>query len=833
MPKHSKRRYVGADLGLTSRDTPVVMREGRDDEREKEVSRPSRRDKSGLIKAQEDFTIQRRVQKVGRPGPKGAPYTGRHTTIPPRLAIEISDANDMFSRARPYPDSDIFVVLAILWSSLLIKQTRENALGPQPKKWKRLPPIADSVGILALLKLLIIPHNLPRKELVAYFNRFVEDEVQVSTVRNQLPPHYQYLVPHFRKRRVKHKAKSAQLNGSHGEVTGVDDHNHDFFGYILNTLRRVHQTNYPEELVEVEFMQRRDVFECTITVSGHSFVGCGLGRNKKAAKNNAARHFVSQLNGANGEFTGTDDHDCSICDRPLTRFHVNGQRKPNNYLLFLAGCAPQCAFNVCINCHAQSWSYRMAADLNLPIQEVQCPGCRSVTFVPEHVLPPYLSTITNPGVVSNQHNADINTRHSLDNWRRAVRLRAQPPVTPPTPRRMMSALPDHTADPYFNATPIPDDCPALRPLRPAGGNPGGANPPALVPNAAPNPPPAANPLVQLPVAAPVVPPIQLGPVINAPAPVVVNPAAPPGPAIPVLAAPVAPLNVGNPVPAVAVPPARPPRPAGVVPPAPAAPPAGPPQPAPRVLAPPVPGRIHVRKNYIDLFLIDDSYAITYVYVLSLLSALFYQRTVNVIPLVLGPICQRLGLQRCSSLLGIVLCVSIALVQHGVFGDFLASKFFVIENVLTSRSEVRYTIYSLAWVNFLHYVFIVKSAIQRILGSKLGALQEFGGDMLIGLPYWLSHDLVPIDPTYNGFRNVMYYADVAAAVKGARSSSLDSTGLVRYVEDTVQKEVIGVVGLDSTVLANTRFIVYQSIVAERLLDREHITSVVDTVSNLKW
>ena len=98
---------------------------------------------------------------------------------------------------------------------------------------------------------------------------------------------------------------------------------------------------------------------------------------------------------------------------------------------------------------------------------------------------------------------------------------------------------------------------------------------------------------------------------------------------------------------------------------------------------------------------------------------------------------------------------------------------------------------------------------------------------------MSGDLLPINPCYSGFRNVLFFEDVAAAVKAMRSSSLDSAGLVRYVEDSIQREIIGVVNIDQTILANTRFIVYQSIVAERLLDESHITNVVETVSNLKW
>jgi len=372
MPRHSKKKYIGADLQLTTSRGERFGRENVEDE--KYVPMKERRSKK--FRADSDFVIQARVPKQRGPGPAGPPYTGKHDTIPPSLRAEIDDANDQFSRNRPYPLDYICLFLRIFWSSLLIKQTRENALQANRRKWKRLPPITDSIGILSLLKLLVIPRGYSTDDLIAYTNRLIEDESKVTDLRRQMPDEYKYLVPHFKKRRVKLNAAQRKrrdaLNGANGEHTGVDDH--DPLGEILNTIRRDHSTSDPNSLVRIEFFSESGRFRCHITYGGETGVGYGI--SKKVAKACAATlllRLLDQLNGANGEHTGSDDVDCNICYRPLTRNVVPGRRKPNNYLFNLGGCNRQCAANMCIGCCAETYAANLTNNLDSAVHIIKCP----------------------------------------------------------------------------------------------------------------------------------------------------------------------------------------------------------------------------------------------------------------------------------------------------------------------------------------------------------------------------------------------------------------------------------------------------------------------------
>lgn len=799
MPKHSKKKFVNQDLQLTSAKGENFGREDEVDERFVTMKEKRRK----FFREEDDFVVETRGPKKGIPGPRKPPYMGNHTTIPPYLRIVIDDANDQFSRNRPYPLDYICVILSIFWSSLLIKQTRENAADPNRRKWKRLPAITDSVGVLSLLKLLAIPRGLGRKELVTYFNRYIEDVHVIDHIRQGMPQEYSYLVPHFHKRRTKINAaqkallaKSA-LNGHKGSHTGVDDH--DPLGCILNWLRKHRCTNTPELLVECEFQFDDGRFHCALSLD--NYVGHGSGLSKKVAKNQAAHRLFDELNGANGEYTGLDDVDCTICSRQLTRHSVLRQRKPNNYLFFLSGCRNVCTSNVCIACCAETYVLQLTNHPLQPRGQFCCTNCFQATMLPDdRVLHPYMRNAT------------------FANFQQRVQQRGG--VRPPVPqhRRPHPPAPLVGPDPGFDNTPVPAGDPSVRPrLHPAVAP---ANPPPLVP---------------IPVQA--IPNMPVGPLINGPAPVVVPPVVvPPGVIVPPVAVPAAPA--GAPLAPVMAPVGLPPHPVGVVvpPPAPvaAAVQVAPPAVAARVLLPPMMGRVHTKKNIFDLFLVSPGdYLFTLILIICVVSALYYQRVANVIPLVIGGSLHLIGGLKYGPISGIACTTLISLTQHSIFGEFLKYTLFIVETELLSRTEVVWTFRSLAYVNFLILLFGFWTTYTKVFSSRLGAIQEFNFSMTYGWPYFLSLDLLPVDPSFRGYRNVLFYSDVADAVKASRSSSLDSAGLVRYVEDSIQREVLGVVGLDDTILANTRFMVYQSIVAERLLDQSHITGVIETVSNLKW
>lgn len=859
-------------------------------QREEEVDEryvPMKERRRKFVRDEQDYVIGGpKIVKPGLPGPKKPPYTqSAHTKIYPSLRFEIEDANDQFSRNRPYPLDYICIILSIFWSSLLIKQARANAAipktNPEHRKWKRLPPITDSIGVLALLKLLAIPHGLPRVELITYFNRYIEDNDVIDWIRSEMPEPYRYLVPRFHKRRKRAPARiraanaaKAALNGDHGSFTGVDDH--DWMGQILNRLRASEGTTEPHLLLSIQFHSEGGQFHCTIEYNG--YVGRGVGINKKLAKHHAAGNLYSFLNGANGEYTGMDDVECTICTRALTRHTVPNRRKPSNYLFFLAGCHPVCPVNVCVACVAEAYVRKLEQDPGSQIGVVHCTGCfRTTNLANDLFLHPYMRDATFV-----KYQAEVQHRGG---------------VRPARPHhRFPHPLPGQP-DTGFCDVPVPPGCEAVRPRapRPAGG---AANPPPLIPipppvempamplgpvingpaPVAPVNPGAAAPLVPvavpaapqgIPVAPPALPNIPLAPNIFPGVGQVLGPVVPPAVAA-VIGANPAPFGVG-PVPLPVAPAPPPPRPAGVGGP-PANPPAaaGPGAPAapPRILAAPVTGRVHTRSSILDLFIIGQGHWLfTLILVIATCTSSFnhttyelptssgnstlfvdiatnvtsgkgiphhgYFRVLNLIPLVVGCVLHLHAGKHLGPSIGYAITSFSILIKHGVFGQVLKDALNLIEEILLSSDELQWAVRAVAWANLLYLIFHLWGVTSKAFSSRLGAIQEFDFKMTYGWPYWMSEDLLPIDPSYRGFRNVTFYGDVAAAVKASRSSSLDSAGLVRYVEDSVQREIIGVVGLDDTILANTRFMIYQSIVAERLLDRSHITNVLDSVSNLKW
>lgn len=246
-------------------------------------------------------------------------------------------------------------------------------------------------------------------------------------------------------------------------------------------------------------------------------------RSKILSKTSCVRAFIveSSLNGNNGSYTNTDDHNCSVCNTVLLE---RGGRYNHPHCPFLSrNC--RCVNYTCLQCVATHHVTRVADANNngvpVPLCDITCATCRQVT----HCSPAfYIKYYCVPGLPVPQQLATLTNFLQRVNQLQTL---AQPPMNPREHAKFVNA---------FNWTCIQFADPArAQRVNHVSANPPRGNLADWAPPVPVNHPvavlPAVVPAAVHPVVAPAVVPAALAPVNVNPIIPVVQPGIPPAPPI--------------------------------------------------------------------------------------------------------------------------------------------------------------------------------------------------------------------------------------------------------------------------------------------------------------